>query len=84
MPQDRKSPDIKQNINTIHLLRILEASDAPPVNSLTLASRKDVSAFPVMLFSLKIKNTVIKQEITKEAKNSRCLMSIKQFQPSFC
>ena len=46
MPQDRKSPDIKQSINIIHLLRILEASDAPPVNSLTLASKKGVSTFP--------------------------------------
>ena len=66
MPQDRKSPDIKQNINTIHLLRILEASDAPPVNSLTLASRKDVSAFPVMLFSLKIKSTVINKNLQRK------------------
>ena len=65
MPQDRKSPGIKQSINTIHL-RILEASDAPPVNSLTLASRKDVSAFPVMFFSLKIKSTVINKNLQRK------------------
>ena len=66
MPQDRKSPDIKQNINTIHLLRILEASEAPPVNSLTLESKKGVSAFPAMFFSLKIKSTVINKKLQRK------------------
>lgn len=33
--------------------RILEASEKPPVSSFTLASKKGVSALPVIFFSLR-------------------------------
>jgi hypothetical protein len=38
----------------VHRKRILAASEAPPVSSFTLASRKGVSAFPVILLSLRM------------------------------
>lgn len=34
--------------------RILEASEAPPVSSFTLASKKGVSALPIIFLSLMI------------------------------
>lgn len=41
---------MKQPIRT--KIRILEAREVPPVSSFTLASRKGVSALPVIFFSL--------------------------------
>ena len=35
-------------------MRILDASEAPPVKSFTLASKNGVTAFPVILFSLQV------------------------------
>lgn len=43
--------------------RILEANEDPPVSSFTLASKKGVSALPVMFFSLRSKDPIPLQKI---------------------